>query len=159
VTQAATEQEQAKLKIKDLETRISKDEPRARKAADQNKSLLSALDTLRKDSSKLRAHLSKLGWEEGKDQDMSAQKTQLQDQIRKLTEQSDSLKRKIANIDFTYSDPTPGFDRRKVKGLVAQLFSLPEKNFKSATALEICAGGRLYNVYPSFEIGLIGGGC
>ena len=60
------------------------------------------------------------------------------------------MKRKIANIDFSYSDPTPGFDRAKVKGLVAQLFSLPEKNFKSATALEICAGGRLYNVIISF---------
>lgn len=86
VTQAATEQEQAKLKIKDLETRISKDEPRAKKATDQNKSLLSALDTLRKDSTKLRAYLSKLGWEEGKDQTSKARKSELQDQIRKLTE-------------------------------------------------------------------------
>src|SRR5579859_1075179 len=66
-------------------------------------------------------------------------------------QQSDSLKRKIANIDFSYSDPTPNFDRTQVKGLIAQLFSLPEQNFKSATALEICAGGRLYNV-PPFRI-------
>jgi structural maintenance of chromosome 2 len=86
VTQGATEQEQAKLKIKDLETRISKDEPRAKKAADQNKSLLSALEGLRKDSIKLRDRLSKLGWEEGKDQDMKKRKSELQDNIRKLTE-------------------------------------------------------------------------
>jgi structural maintenance of chromosome 2 len=86
VTQAATEQEQAKLKIKDLETRISKDEPRAKKAADQNKSLLSALEGLRKDSTKLRDRLMKLGWEEGKDQDMKTRKGELQDKIRKLTE-------------------------------------------------------------------------
>ena len=86
VTQAATEQEQGKLKIKDLETRISKDEPRAKKAADQNKSLLSALENLRKDSAKLRERLSKLGWEEGKDQQMKKRKSELQDNIRKLTE-------------------------------------------------------------------------
>jgi structural maintenance of chromosome 2 len=86
VTQAATEQEQAKLKIKDLETRISKDEPRAKKAADQNKSLLSALENLRKESSKIRERLTKLGWEEGKDQDMKTRKAALQDNIRKLTE-------------------------------------------------------------------------
>ena len=86
VTQAATEQEQAKLKIKDLETRISKDEPRAKKAADQNKSLLSALENLRKDSTKLRERLTKLGWEEGKDQDMKKRRNELQENIRKLTE-------------------------------------------------------------------------
>src|SRR5271154_1654703 len=86
ITQSATEQEQAKLKIKDLETRISKDEPRAKKAADQNKSLLTALDALRKDSAKLRANLTKLGWEEGKDTAMKKRKSELQDQIRKLTE-------------------------------------------------------------------------
>lgn len=157
MTQAATEQEQAKLKIKDLETRISKEEPRAKKAADQNRSLLSALENLRKDSTKLRERLGKLGWEEGKDEGMKERRRDLQENIRKLTEvtnfidltnvqQSDSLKRKIANIDFSYSDPTPNFDRSQVKGLIAQLFTLPEQNFKSATALEICAGGRLYNV-------------
>jgi structural maintenance of chromosome 2 len=86
VTQAATEQEQAKLKIKDLETRISKDEPRVKKAADQNKSLLSALENLRKDSAKLRERLAKLGWEEGKDQEMKSRRGELQDNIRKLTE-------------------------------------------------------------------------
>jgi len=86
ITQAATEQEQAKLKIKDLETRISKEEPRAKKAADQNKSLLSALENLRKDSTKIRERLLKLGWEEGKDQAMKKRKTELQDNIRKFTE-------------------------------------------------------------------------
>ena len=86
MTQAATEQEQAKLKIKDLETRISKEEPRAKKAADQNKSLLSALENLRKDSTKLRERLGKLGWEEGKDEGMKERRRELQDNIRKLTE-------------------------------------------------------------------------
>jgi len=66
-------------------------------------------------------------------------------------QQSDNLKRKIANIDFSYSDPTPNFDRTQVKGLIAQLFILPEQNFKSATALEICAGGRLYNVFSQLR--------
>ena len=66
-------------------------------------------------------------------------------------QQSDNLKRKIANIDFSYSDPTPNFDRTQVKGLIAQLFTLPEQNFKSATALEICAGGRLYNVFTQLK--------
>jgi structural maintenance of chromosome 2 len=38
-----------------------------------------------------------------------------------------------------------------VKGLIATLVDLDEANFKSSTALEICAGGKLYNVVVQDE--------
>ena len=38
-----------------------------------------------------------------------------------------------------------------MKGLVATLVDLDEANFKSSTALEICAGGKLYNVVVADE--------
>jgi structural maintenance of chromosome 2 len=56
------------------------------------------------------------------------------------------MRRQVANIDFSYSDPSPNFDRSRVKGLVAQLFTLEKEHTRAGTALEICAGGRLYNV-------------
>jgi structural maintenance of chromosome 2 len=52
----------------------------------------------------------------------------------------------LSSIDFSYTDPTPNFDRRQVKGVVAELIHLPKEHMNAATALEICAGGRLYNV-------------
>ena len=52
----------------------------------------------------------------------------------------------MSNIDFNYSDPSPNFDRAKVKGLVAQLFTMDRQHSRAAMALEVCAGGRLYNV-------------
>ena len=61
------------------------------------------------------------------------------------------LKSRLAAIDFAYSDPVPNFDRSKVKGLVANLIDLDAGNFKSSTALEICAGGKLYNVVVEDE--------
>ncbi len=61
------------------------------------------------------------------------------------------LKSRLAAVDFTYSDPYPNFDRSKVKGLVATLVDLDETNFRSSTALEICAGGKLYNVVVEDE--------
>lgn len=61
------------------------------------------------------------------------------------------MKSRLAAIDFSYSDPEPNFDRSKVKGLVATLVHLDEANFKSSTALEICAGGKLYNVVVQDE--------
>lgn len=146
VSAAATEQEQAKLKITHFEKRIKEDEPRAKKAKDQNAGLLRDLESLRSHAKKLEAELRKLGYEPGKEEGMREQEASLQQEIRSLREQADSLKRKVANIDFSYNDPSPNFDRSSVKGLVAQLFTLDKSKTRAGTALEICAGGRLYNV-------------
>ena len=143
---ASTEQEQAKLKISHSEKRIKEDEPRAKKAKEQNSALLKDLEALRAQAKQLEADLSKLGFEPGQEERMYEDEAALQSRIRELREQSDSMKRKVANIDFTYNDPSPGFDRSKVKGLVAQLFTLDKNHTQAGTALEICAGGRLYNV-------------
>lgn len=152
VSTASTEQEQAKLKIMHLEKRIKEEEPRAKKAKEQNGSLFSDLEELRSQAKKLEADLQKLGFEAGKEDDMYKKESVLHQSIRKLREEADILKRKVANIDFNYADPTPNFDRSKVKGLVAQLFALNKDHTEAGTALEICAGGRLYNVVVDTEI-------
>jgi structural maintenance of chromosome 2 len=143
---AATEQEQAKLRISHLEKQIKEDQPKAEKAKKLNSGLLKELEALRGQAKKLEADLNKLGFEPGKEDEMYREETQLQSRIRTLREQGDALRRKVANIDFTYSDPSPSFDRSKVKGLVAQLFTLDKNHLRAGTALEVCAGGRLYNV-------------
>lgn len=146
VSAASTEQEQAKLKISNFEKRIKEDEPRAKKAKEQNSGLIKDLESLRAQAKRLETELSKSGYDAGMEDAMHAQEVLLQKQIRSLRDQADALKRKVANIDFSYSDPSPNFDRSKVKGLVAQLFSLDKDQTRAGTALEICAGGRLYNV-------------
>jgi len=143
---AATEQEQAKLKITNFEKRIKEDEPRAKKAKEQNSGLLSELEELRSQAKKLEAELSRLGFEPGKEEQINQERAGLQRDIRELRQRADGLRRKVANVDFNYTDPHPQFDRSKVKGLVAQLFTLNKDRIPAATALEICAGGRLYNV-------------
>lgn len=146
VSTASTEQEQAKLKITHLEKRIKEDEPRARKAKEQNSGLVKELDGLRAQSKTLESELAKLGFKPDEEDMLRNQESSLQERIRDLQSQADLIKRKVANLDFTYTDPTPGFDRSKVKGLVAQLFTLEKQHSHAGTALEICAGGRLYNV-------------
>lgn len=143
---AATEQEQAKLKIAHLEKRVKEEEPRAKKAKQQNSGLLQELEGLKSQAKKLESELTKLGYEPGKEEQIYQEQTGLQKDIRELRGRADDLKRKVANIDFNYADPHPNFDRSKVKGLVASLFTLNKDKIPAATALEICAGGRLYNV-------------
>ncbi|KAK3390903.1 putative SMC2 protein [Podospora didyma] len=147
-----TEQEQAKIKIAHLEKRIKEEEPRAKKAKEQNSALMKDLDGLKSQAQKLEKELGKLGFQPGTEEEAYKQESELQQTIRNLRQESDTLKRKVANIDFNYADPVPNFDRSKVKGLVAQLFTLDKENTKAGTALEICAGGRLYNVVVDTEV-------
>ena len=146
MTAAATEQEQSKLKIAHLEGRIKEDEPKAKKAKQQNSGLLKDLEGLRAAVKKLEAQLDKLGYNPEKETELRQQESSLETEVRSLQKQIDGLKRKVSNVDFTYNDPTKDFDRSKVKGLVAQLFTLDKNKTEAGTALEICAGGRLYNV-------------
>jgi structural maintenance of chromosome 2 len=151
-TAAITEQEQAKMKITHLEKRIKEEEPRAKKAKEQNAGLLKDLEDLKAQQERLEKELGKLGFKPGQEEDMYQQQSALQQQVRNLRQESDALKRKLANIDFNYADPVPNFDRSKVKGLVAQLFTLDKEHTQAGTALEICAGGRLYNVVVDTEV-------
>ncbi|PNP52046.1 hypothetical protein THARTR1_07255 [Trichoderma harzianum] len=151
-TAAATTQEQAKIKIAHLQGRVREEEPRARKAKDQNADLLRELDGLKLQGQKLEKELGQLGLEPGQEEAMYKQESSLQQTVRSLRQDCDTLKRQVANIEFNYSDPVPNFDRSKVKGLVAQLFTLDGERTMAGTALEICAGGRLYNVVVDSEV-------
>jgi structural maintenance of chromosome 2 len=71
---------------------------------------------------------------------------ELQRQVNELQETISKLELELAPYQFQYSDPSPDFDRSQVKGLVAELIELPSKNVKYTTALEVTAGGKLYNV-------------
>lgn len=64
--------------------------------------------------------------------------------ISQLAERVDYLSARLESCDFNYSDPYPNFDRRKVHGLVARLIRV--KDVKLTTAIEVTAGGRLYQV-------------
>ena len=145
VNAAATEQEQAKLKITHLQKRIKEDEPAAKNAKEQNSALLNELESLRAQAKKLESQLNNLGFDGGKE-DIHRQESVVQDSLRNFREQAETLKRKITIFDFAYTDPSPDFDRSKVKGLVAQLFDLDKQKTAAGMALEVCAGGRLYNV-------------
>ncbi|KAF7553078.1 hypothetical protein G7046_g7202 [Stylonectria norvegica] len=151
-TAAATEQEQAKIKITHLTSRVKEEEPRAKKAKEQNSDLLCELDGLKTQAQRFEKELGRLGFEPGQEEQMYQQESTLQQAVRGLRQESDKLKRQVANIDFNYADPTPNFDRSKVKGLIAQLFTLDKDHTQAGTALEICAGGRLYNVVVDSEV-------
>ena len=65
-------------------------------------------------------------------------------------QERDMVRSRLSQLDFNYTPP-PGFDTRKVKGLVASLLALKPEDHGKSTALEIAAGGKLYNVVVEDE--------
>lgn len=70
---------------------------------------------------------------------------------RLVRQQLAALNQQLSALDFPYSDPSPNFDRSKVKGLVISLLTLAEAHNAKSTALEIAGGGKLYNVVVQDE--------
>ncbi|KAJ9427791.1 structural maintenance protein [Fusarium oxysporum] len=151
-TIAATEQEKAKLKIEHLQSRAREEAPRAQKATEHINDLLGSVNILKEEAQKLEKDLARVEVAPGKYQEMAEQELLLLKTLRDCSQKSDELKRQVAHINFSYADPTPGFDRSKVKGLVAQLFTLDKEHSEAGKALETCAGGRLFNVVVDSDV-------
>lgn len=64
--------------------------------------------------------------------------------VSDLRERLDALSARLESCDFHYSDPYPNFDRKKVFSIVARLINVRDP--RMTTAVEITAGGRLYQV-------------
>jgi structural maintenance of chromosome 2 len=76
---------------------------------------------------------------------MDQEKVDLEAAITELEEQFDTVSTQLqSRLAFEYEDPVRGFDRSKVKGLIAKLVDV--KDAKYATALEVVAGGKLFQV-------------
>lgn len=73
------------------------------------------------------------------------EKNDLENSVGNLQEVVDTLTAQLqGRLAFNYSDPVRGFDRSKVKGIVAKLVQV--KDPAHATALEVVAGGKLFQV-------------
>ncbi|KAF9977056.1 Structural maintenance of chromosomes protein 2 [Actinomortierella ambigua] len=149
--QAATIAEQSKLKQQHLEREVADKRNRANAAQRNNKELSATMGSLQRQVKSLEDAMKKQTFDPDMERQLMADKGRENEAIVTLSEKVESLSRSVSRLDFQYSNPTPNFDRSTVKGLVAELFSVQQEWTKAATALEICAGGRLYNVVVDNE--------
>lgn len=142
----SSEAEQAKVRIGHLNKELKEKEPRARKLEKEGGGLTEELAKARKQVEAAEKDLASVHWDEAKGGALDERREAVATRVRGLREQRAALRQKLGQLEFDYSDPSPNFDRSKVKGLVASLVTLDASSHAAATALEVCAGGRLYNV-------------
>jgi structural maintenance of chromosome 2 len=93
--------------------------------------------------------LRSIDYDESKAQDIEKQIEEGEQTVRQLGDQVDQLSTRLAASEFYFKDPVRGFDRSKVKGIVSRLVRVTDPKYSSA--LEVAAGGKLYQVIVDTE--------
>ncbi|KAG8054309.1 hypothetical protein GUJ93_ZPchr0001g31079 [Zizania palustris] len=130
---------EAESGLKQLTTKIS----HSKKELEEKKTLLE------KDLETINASMQSINYEEGQMEALQKDRSIELELVQKLKDKVRALSGELANVHFNYRDPVRNFDRSKVKGVVARLIKI--KDSSTATALEVAAGGRLYNVVVDTE--------
>jgi structural maintenance of chromosome 2 len=145
----ASEVEQAKLRVSHQKPLLAKKKAAAKGAEKEHATMVKTLGENEKSVEKIKVTMDGLDFSEEKEAALETEQGQVQADLRKVNDQVDRLGAKLANFEFNYKNPEPGFDRSKVSGLVAELIEVKDK--AAMTALEVTAGGKLYNVVVDTE--------
>ncbi|GAA6035309.1 hypothetical protein JCM8097_008810 [Rhodosporidiobolus ruineniae] len=141
-----TDAQVARHRIESLGKELREKEPKAKKAAKESQGLLANLEKARAEKEELEAQLRKSGYDEEEEKRLEAERQQRGEAFEGLRQRREAKRRELPRVNFHADDPYPGFDRSSVFGTLASLIDLPAKHAPAATALEIAAGARLYNV-------------
>uniref|UniRef100_A0AAX7VW04 Structural maintenance of chromosomes protein n=1 Tax=Astatotilapia calliptera TaxID=8154 RepID=A0AAX7VW04_ASTCA len=150
ISKADTEAKQAQMTLKHAQAELKTKQAEVKKMDSGYKKDQDTLKAVKNSREKLEAELAKLNYEDGKEESLLEKRRQLSREITKLKETHERLMSRFPNLRFDYKDPERGWDRSKVKGLLANLITVSDISY--STALEVVAGGRLYNIVVDTEV-------
>lgn len=102
------------------------------------------LEKAEREAEAARAKVSAAGYDEREAAELDRAKAEAQAQVRRHKEAAEALSVQVgAGVDVAWNPPQ-GFDRSKVKGVVARLVRVADE--RAALALEVAAGGQLYHL-------------
>nr|GEX36859.1 structural maintenance of chromosomes protein 2 [Tanacetum cinerariifolium] len=102
-----------------------------------------------KDVENVERALTSLSYQEGHMESLKKDWEVESQAANRIKENIRSIYSCLGNLKFSYHDLVKKFDRLKVKGLVGELTKV--KNNSTLTALEVCAGGKLFNIVVDNE--------
>ncbi|KAJ5071289.1 structural maintenance of chromosomes protein [Anaeramoeba ignava] len=145
ISRIETQIQEIQLQSEHLKNEHSKLKPKMKESEREFNKLQELHKHKQEDLQKLEKQASQLGFDADSLQRLRNELVEKQEMMRKLNQEKYQLSRQLSTIEFIYQDPTPNFDRSKVKGIFASLVEIHDPE-KYTTALEVYAGGKLYNV-------------
>lgn len=149
VGSAETELKQLKTKISHCEKELKEKTEHLKSKQGEAAAVQNELTTRRKDLENVKMALESLPYEEGRMEALQKDRSSELELVQNLKDEIRNLSAQLANVQFKYRDPVKNFDRSKVKGVVAELIKV--KDNSAMTALEVTAGGKLFNVVVDTE--------
>lgn len=147
LTEGTVAIEQAKLKIEHLQAQLQSDKPKLQQAQRDNDEAMQEIEAHRRKISDGQTRLKLMGFDSLEISRLKEEHRRLEGQVYLATAELNQLQRHLGNnLDFNYTAPSQHFNPQSVKGVAAQLFLLQSQHRDKALALQVCAGGRLYNV-------------
>ncbi|AET39444.1 condensin subunit SMC2 Ecym_4390 [Eremothecium cymbalariae DBVPG len=141
----------ANMRIAMLQKELASSEPLLQRAKKDNEEQIMQVKQRGQEIEKLKVSLNKSGFNPELMKTLRRRENELKNNLQKLSNDTEYLRRKVANLEFNYTSPTKDFNPQSVKGVAAQVFTLGKDNFDSANALQVCAGGRLFNIIVDNE--------
>lgn len=136
---------QAKMKFTHLSKNIKSVEAQMRTAEKSSEKLSEKKALAKQKVDSLKTQIDSMDYSNDEFVALDSERDNLKSSINSLQQAVDTLTAQLqGRLAFEYSDPVRGFDRTKVKGLVARLVIVKDPKF--ATSLEVAAGGKLYQV-------------
>uniref|UniRef100_A0A2N9EKY3 SMC hinge domain-containing protein n=1 Tax=Fagus sylvatica TaxID=28930 RepID=A0A2N9EKY3_FAGSY len=149
VGSAETELKQLKTKISHSEKELTEKRRQLMSKREEAVAVENELNARIKDVENVKKALESLPYKEGQMEALQKDRASELELVQKLKDEIRNLSAQSANVEFTYRDPMKNFDRSKVKGVVAKLMKV--KDSSTMTALEVTAGGKLFNVVVDTE--------
>ncbi|RDY09412.1 Structural maintenance of chromosomes protein 2-1, partial [Mucuna pruriens] len=149
VGSAETELKQLKAKIDHCEKELKEKTNQLRSKREEANAVENELNNRQKDVENVRMELGSLSYKEGEMEALQKERLTEMDCVQRWKDEIRNISAYLANVEFTYRDPAKNFDRSKVKGVVAKLIKVKDRS--TMTALEVTAGGKLYNVVVDTE--------
>ncbi|KAG7878380.1 hypothetical protein KL925_000222 [Ogataea polymorpha] len=151
LSRITVEKEKSRYRIDHLRNDISSKEDKIKSAKDEVDSLNQKIKIKEDLCTKMSVDLERLGFFPEKVKSLKDQEKNLNHELYRLRHRISEFHRAHPNLLFEFDAINAGLDSTSVKGLVGELFTISELNNKSTTAIEVCAGGRLYNVIVDTE--------
>ncbi|XP_058799887.1 structural maintenance of chromosomes protein 2 isoform X2 [Phymastichus coffea] len=149
LSQAQTEIKQCEMALTHNRQQLVKKKTDMHSTVNDYKNDNKKVDDMQKDLKNFENEMNKLNYQEGSLESLQEQKSGLEREIRGLKDDVDSYESRYPQLRFYYKDPEPNFRRQSIKGLVCKSITVKDK--RAAYALEIAAGGKLYNVMVDNE--------
>lgn len=89
---------------------------------------------------KAKAELGKMPYKEGEYEEKMETYQNLKHEVNAKNQMVSGILARLNWLKFDYTDPEPNFDRSKVKGVAASLFTIPDQTF--SLALEVAASNK-----------------